>query len=70
MFGLANVELSLASLLLYFDWEAPGVPDPTQFNMTESFGAESPASCSALSYAYPCPASSSKRMCLFSYRQS
>uniref|UniRef100_A0ACD5Z8L8 Uncharacterized protein n=1 Tax=Avena sativa TaxID=4498 RepID=A0ACD5Z8L8_AVESA len=37
-FGLANVELALASLLLHFDWEAPGVADPAEFDMTEAFG--------------------------------
>lgn len=38
MFGLANVELPLASLLFHFDWEAPGVADPDEFDMTEAFG--------------------------------
>ncbi|KAM3346876.1 hypothetical protein ACQJBY_021079 [Aegilops geniculata] len=37
-FGLANVELALASLLLHFDWEAPGLDDPAGFDMTEAFG--------------------------------
>ncbi|KAJ1260068.1 hypothetical protein BS78_10G203400 [Paspalum vaginatum] len=37
-FGLANVELALASLLLHFDWEAPGVSSPGEFDMTEAFG--------------------------------
>ncbi|CAM0885417.1 unnamed protein product [Alopecurus aequalis] len=37
-FGLASVELPLASLLLHFDWEAPGISDPTEFDMTEAFG--------------------------------
>jgi cytochrome P450 len=37
-FGLANVELPLASLLFHFDWEASGVADPTEFDMTEAFG--------------------------------
>jgi hypothetical protein len=37
-FGLANVELPLASLLLHFDWEAPENPDLAEFDMTEAFG--------------------------------
>jgi cytochrome P450 len=37
-FGLANVELALASLLFHFDWEAPGVSDPAEFDMTVAFG--------------------------------
>jgi cytochrome P450 len=34
-FGLANVELALASLLFHFDWE---VPPEAEFDMAESFG--------------------------------
>ncbi|CAL5041771.1 unnamed protein product [Urochloa decumbens] len=37
-FGLIIVELALASLLFHFDWEAPGVADPTDLDMTEAFG--------------------------------
>ncbi|WVZ79268.1 hypothetical protein U9M48_026869 [Paspalum notatum var. saurae] len=37
-FGLANIELALASLLFHFDWEAPGVSSPGEFDMTEAFG--------------------------------
>ncbi|RLM58041.1 cytochrome P450 71D7-like [Panicum miliaceum] len=38
LFGLANVELPLANLLFHFAWKAPGVADPTKFDMTEMFG--------------------------------
>ena len=34
-FGLANVELALASLLFHFDWEAPGA---VELDMTEALG--------------------------------
>ncbi|KAF6998219.1 hypothetical protein CFC21_014357 [Triticum aestivum] len=39
-FGVAVLELALASLLLHFDWEweEPGLSDPTQLDMTETFG--------------------------------
>uniref|UniRef100_A0A0D9WSH0 Cytochrome P450 n=1 Tax=Leersia perrieri TaxID=77586 RepID=A0A0D9WSH0_9ORYZ len=37
-FGLANVELPLASLLFHFDWEVSGLADPTDLDMTETFG--------------------------------
>uniref|UniRef100_A0A0E0ACD0 Cytochrome P450 n=1 Tax=Oryza glumipatula TaxID=40148 RepID=A0A0E0ACD0_9ORYZ len=35
-FGLANVELPLASLLFNFDWEVPGLADPAKLDMTEA----------------------------------
>jgi cytochrome P450 len=41
-FGTAIVEYALASLMLHFDWEldqpGPGVLDPAQLDMTETFG--------------------------------
>ncbi|CAI0540403.1 unnamed protein product, partial [Linum tenue] len=37
--GMANVELPLAQLLYYFDWELPGGLIAEKFNMEESFGA-------------------------------
>uniref|UniRef100_A0A0D3GJ47 Cytochrome P450 n=1 Tax=Oryza barthii TaxID=65489 RepID=A0A0D3GJ47_9ORYZ len=40
-FGLANVELPLSSLLFHFDWEVPGMADPTKLDMTEAFGITS-----------------------------
>ncbi|KAI4985123.1 hypothetical protein ZWY2020_017753 [Hordeum vulgare] len=40
-FGLANVELALASLLLHFDWEAPDADGDGSFDMTEAFGITS-----------------------------
>ena len=36
-FGLANVELPLASLLFHFDWQRPGLRS-TKLDMTEAFG--------------------------------
>ncbi|KAJ6851445.1 premnaspirodiene oxygenase-like [Iris pallida] len=38
-FGVANVELALAQLLFYFDWELPGGMRPQDLDMTEAFGA-------------------------------
>ncbi|CAL4926065.1 unnamed protein product [Urochloa decumbens] len=38
-FGLANIELALASLLFHFDWEVPGLSDPTDLDMTDIFSA-------------------------------
>uniref|UniRef100_A0A452XFJ4 Cytochrome P450 n=2 Tax=Aegilops tauschii TaxID=37682 RepID=A0A452XFJ4_AEGTS len=37
-FGLASVELPFASMLLHFDWEAPNISNPAEFDMTEQIG--------------------------------
>ncbi|BAF20076.1 dolabradiene monooxygenase [Oryza sativa Japonica Group] len=37
-FALANIELTLASLLFHFDWEVPDMADPAKLDMTETLG--------------------------------
>jgi cytochrome P450 len=37
-FGMANVEIALASLLYHFDWELPGGADSGALDMSEAYG--------------------------------
>ncbi|KAG1338743.1 putative Premnaspirodiene oxygenase [Cocos nucifera] len=38
-FAMAQMELALANLLFYFDWELPNGMEPQDLDMTETFGA-------------------------------
>jgi len=37
-FAYANIEIALASLVYYFDWELPPGVEPRKLDMTEVFG--------------------------------
>lgn len=57
-FGLANIEIALASLLYHFDWKLPGGADPCEMNMAESYGITARRKSPLLLEAIPCMCSS------------
>ncbi|GJM91837.1 hypothetical protein PR202_ga08254 [Eleusine coracana subsp. coracana] len=53
MFGMANIETVLASLLFHFDWKLPAGADPQHLDMTESYGITAPRKTDLLLEATP-----------------
>jgi cytochrome P450 len=53
-FGLANIELGLASLLFYFDWSLPEGVVPGEMDMTETKGMTTRRKADLLLSATPC----------------
>ncbi|CAD6234806.1 unnamed protein product [Miscanthus lutarioriparius] len=53
-FGLANIEIALASLLCHFDWKLPGRANPCEMDMAESYGITARRKSPLLLEAVPC----------------
>jgi cytochrome P450 len=53
-FGLANIELGLASLLFYFDWSLPEGIIPSELDMTETMEVTARRKADLLLSATPC----------------